>query len=83
MGKRTLQTLCGASEVSSDQTLWKCLLAEFIGTAILGECSVTNRDDLLEPVELCGSLIRALSPPSTRSIIHNAIFVITTQEPKE
>ncbi|OQR73719.1 aquaporin AQPcic-like [Tropilaelaps mercedesae] len=38
MGKRTLQTLCGASEVSSDQTLWKCLLAEFLGTAILGGC---------------------------------------------
>lgn len=41
MGKRTLQTLCGASEVSSDQTLWKCLLAEFIGTAILGEFPFT------------------------------------------
>lgn len=38
MGKRTLQSLCGASEVSSDQTLWKCLLAEFLGTAILGKC---------------------------------------------
>ncbi|XP_022652091.1 aquaporin AQPcic-like [Varroa jacobsoni] len=52
MGKRTLQSLCGASEVSSDQTLWKCLLAEFIGTAILvliacGSCF--NRVDASGP----------------------------------